>query len=195
MEYKVFDKPHSHDAEFYKNREMADHINQEEHRPRLLRVAEEVIKLSDDIKTIGDFGCGNGGLIDYLSKELPDKVIYGYDMQPSNVEYAKKMGRNVEFKDFINEEVVYPELLIITETLEHLPDPHGLLRKLTLKGVKYIIASTPAYETYAYHAPFHLWVWTENSFKDVFTDNGWDVSQHYFYNRFQFVIAKNKQLI
>lgn len=187
MEYKLFNTPHSHDANFYSDRAMADHINQGDHRPRLLQVADEVLELSklSEIKTIGDFGCGNGGLIDYLSDKV-DQGVYGYDLQPSNVEFAKSKGRNVSLKNFIEEEVKYPDLLICTETLEHLVDPHGFLKAASKKS-NYIVASTPGYETESFHAPFHLWVWTDDSFKDIFKD--WKVLKYYKTN-FQFVVAK-----
>jgi len=189
MEYKLFDQPHSHDMAFYQDRAMADHINQGDHRPRLLSVADEVIELSknEEIKTIGDFGCGNGGLISYLADKVEQK-IFGYDLQPSNVQFAKEHGRPVELKDFINEEVKWPDLLICTETLEHLVDPHGFLKKASKKS-KYVVASTPGYETASFHAPFHLWVWTEESFKDVF--QGWEIVKYYRTN-FQFVVARSK---
>jgi len=188
MEYKLFDQPHSHDHDFYKDRVMADHINQGDHRPRLLQVADEVLELSklDEIKTIGDFGCGNGGLVNYLSGMVSQKV-YGYDLQPSNVNFAKEKGRPVELKDFINEEVEYPDLIICTETLEHLVSPHDFLKKAS-KKVRYIVASTPGYETETFHAPFHLWVWTEDSFKDIFKD--FEIIKFYKTN-FQFVVAKS----
>lgn len=188
MEYKLFDQPHSHDRNFYDSREMADHINQSNHRPRLLQVADEVIELSKlpEIQTIGDFGCGNGGLLDYLKDKVPQK-LYGYDLQQSNVSFAQDKNRPVELVDFVNEDVEYPDLLIMTETLEHLPDPHGFLERASKKS-KYVVASTPGYETEGFHAPFHLWVWTDDSFKDIF--KGWEVLKYYKTN-FQFVVGKS----
>lgn len=188
MEYKLFDQPHSHDKEFYQDRAMADHINQGDHRPRLLQVAQEVIELSklDEIKSIGDFGCGNGGLLAYLESEVSQR-LYGYDLQPSNVRFAQKQGRPVQLKDFVNESVEWPDLLICTETLEHLVDPHGFLEKASKKS-KYIVASTPGYESELFHAPFHLWVWTDESFKDIF--RGWEIMKYYRTN-FQFVVARS----
>lgn len=187
MEYKLFDTPHSHDRNFYDTREMADHINQSNHRPRLLQVADEIIELSKlPLKTIGDFGCGNGGLLEYLKDKVPQEM-YGYDLQQSNVDFAIERGRPVTLRDFINEEVEYPDILIVSETLEHLPDPHGFLRQASEKS-KYVVASTPGYETPSFHAPFHLWVWTDDSFKDIF--EGWEVTKFYKTD-FQFVVGKS----
>lgn len=191
MEYKLFNQPHSHDSNFYKDREMADHINQDQHRDRLLWIANKVIELSKDkdILTIGDFGCGNGGLLDYL-KDKVTQSLYGYDLQPSNVEFAQRNDRNVLLKDFINEPVVYPDLMVCTETLEHLVSPHDFLSKVA-KNTKYVLASTPGYETPSFHAPFHLWVWTDESFKDIFKD--YEII-HFERGHWQYVVAKSNAI-
>lgn len=185
MEYKLFDTPHSHDLNFYKDREMADHINQDTHRDRLMWAAEQAIKLPGE--SIGDFGCGNGGLLDYL-KDKTDKRLFGYDLQPSNVAFAQANGRPVTHKDFINEEVEWPDILIVTETLEHLVSPHDFLKKAS-QHVKYVVASTPGYETPSFHAPFHLWVWTDDSFKDIFKDYNVISFER---GHWQYVVAKTK---
>lgn len=189
MEYKKFTTPHSHDKEFYQDREMADHINQGEHRPRLLYVLEEVKQILAEHPeySVADFGCGNGGLLELI----PTEKKWGYDLQPSNVTDAQEKERPVTFRDFVNEPVDYADIIIMTETLEHLVDPHGYLKKLKDLGVKHIIASTPAYETETFHAPFHLWVWTEDSFADVFKGSGWTVNKH-IKDHFQFITAHNE---
>lgn len=186
MQYKLFDQPHSHDLEFYNGREMADHINQSDHRPRLLSVLEEVIQLLNlhPKYSVSDLGCGNGGLLELI----PTDNKWGYDLAQSNVADAKAKGRNVTLKDFVNEDIEIGQIVIMTETLEHLVDPHGFLKDLKEAGVKHIVASTPAYETEAFHAPFHLWVWTDDSFTKIFTDAGWKIDK-YYKNQFQFVVA------
>lgn len=192
MEYKLFDQPHSHDKAFYENREVADHINQPNHRPRLLNTIDEIRQILSSDDTVCDFGCGNGGLIRELQTIVPENVkIWGYDLQPSNVRDAHKKGTNVvQYKDFVNEEVSYPTLAICTEVIEHLVDPHAFIRKLAEKGVKKVVASSPAYETPDFHAPFHLWIWTEDSYKKMFEDAGWVVDRHYETpERFQFIVA------
>lgn len=186
MEHKLFDIPHSHDKAFYKDREVANHIKQEEHRPRLIKVLEYVTDLLNAYPeySVSDFGCGNGGLLELI----PTENKWGYDLQPSNVADAKTFERPVYERDFINEYVEYGDIVICTEVLEHLPNPHAFLKKLKDEGVKYVIASTPGYETPDFHADFHLWVWTDDSFSKLFTDAGWHVEEH-LQGHFQFVIA------
>ena len=194
MRYKTFDQPHSHDAEWYKSRELADHINQEGHRPRLMQVLEYLIQIVGDNSeiTIADFGCGNGGLIREIESKLPNK-IWGYDLQPTNIEDAIQKGNseNIKYLDFINESIEFPDIAIATEVLEHLVDPDAFIKRLLDNGVKYIIASSPDYETPTYHAPFHLWVFNGDSYKEMFIASGWDVTLHHK-DYFQYIIAKGK---
>ena len=188
-EYKIFEQPHSHDEAFYADREMADHINQSDHRPRLMQVLEYVANILKDHPeySVVDLGCGNGGLLELI----PTENKWGYDLQPSNVAYAKAKGRPVDLLNFVEGEPKLGDIVIMTETLEHLVDPHGFLAKLKEKGVKWVVASTPAYETLEFHAPFHLWIWSDSSFGDMFRNSGWTVDIHEV-QFFQFVVASNE---
>ena len=196
MRYKTFDKPHSHDAEWYMDRELADHINQPGHRPRLMQVQDFLLEIlsheQNTNMTICDFGCGNAGLIREIQSKVPNE-IWGYDLQPSNIEDAHVKGNtsNVFYKDFITEtDIKYPDIAICTEVLEHLVDPDTFIKKLLDNGVKFIIASSPDYETPSYHAPFHLWVFNGDTYKDMFVDSGWNVILHHK-DYFQYIVAKN----
>lgn len=193
MEYKLFTSPQFHDDIFYKNREEADHIHQENgHRQRLLEVVEMVKKITKNRKQtrIVDLGCGNGGLLHEL-QELGYKNIKGYDLQPSNVEGSKKYNVPVEYLDFVNniENIENANIYILTEVLEHLVDPHKLLSDIKDK-CKYVIASTPWNETDTSHYEYHLWAWTDGSLADVFRDAGYTVESHYVSGISQFIMAK-----
>jgi 2-polyprenyl-3-methyl-5-hydroxy-6-metoxy-1,4-benzoquinol methylase len=193
MRHKTFDKPHSHDAEWYKDREAVDHINQSNHRPRLLQVQDYLIELlaKHPNYTICDFGCGNAGLVREIQSKVSNK-IWGYDLCPANVKDAHSKGNenNVFYTDFINDNnLEYPDIVICTEVLEHLVDPDAFITKLLNNGVKYIIASSPNYETPTNHEPYHLWVFNGDSYKEMFIDTGWDVITHHKAD-FQYIVAK-----
>jgi 2-polyprenyl-3-methyl-5-hydroxy-6-metoxy-1,4-benzoquinol methylase len=195
MRYKTFDKPHSHDAEWYKDREVADHINQSGHRPRLMQVQDFLLQILEQFPdlSICDFGCGNAGLIREIESKVSNK-IWGYDLCPANVEDAHEKGNkdNVFYKDFVIEsDIEYPDVAICTEVLEHLVDPDTFIKKLLDNGVKFIIASSPDYETPDYHAPFHLWVFNGDSYKEMFVDAGWNVVLHHK-DYFQYIVAQSK---
>ena len=195
MRYKTFDTPHSHDAEWYKDREVADHINQEGHRHRLMKVKDYVLELvgTDESITIADFGCGNGGLMREIEKSIPNNKIWGYDLCPANVEDSHQKGNteNIKYLDFVNEDVEFPNIVISTEVLEHLVDPDAFIKRLLDNGVEYIVASSPDYETPTYHAPFHLWVFNGDSYKEMFEQQGWEVLEHKK-EHFQYIVAKRK---
>jgi hypothetical protein len=196
MRYKTFIVPHSHDMEFYKDIELADHINQHDHRPRLMNVLEYIVQLAsqDGRLTICDFGCGNGGLIREIESKISNR-IWGYDLLPANVKDAHSKGnsQNVTYKDFVTDEtgIEYPDIAICTEVLEHLVDPDAFLSKLLDKGVQCIVASSPDYESPNYHAPFHLWVFNGDSYKDMFDKAGWNVILHHK-DFFQYIVAVRK---
>ena len=199
--YKLFEdgKPHSCDVEFYKHIEVADHINQVDggHRFRLLKTREQLQQLIKPEDTVCDFGCGNGGLIREIQKVLPNKV-WGYDLMPNNVAdaHAKGNAENITCCDFVldpDNTVEYPTIAICTEVLEHLENPDAFIKRLLDNGVRLLLASSPFYETPTYHAPGHLWVFTEDSYKDMFTDAGWEVTLHWK-DFFQYIIATNPNL-
>jgi hypothetical protein len=196
--YQLFEdgKPHSHDAAFYEPLEVADHINQEAggHRFRLMKTLADLQQVVQPEDTICDFGCGNGGLIREIENIIPNK-IWGYDLLPANVTDAQqKSSANIIYYDFIldsDNKIEYPSIAICTEVLEHLVDPDGFLVKLKNNGVKTILATSPFYETPTYHAPGHLWVFTEDSYKEMFVKAGWNVVVH-FKDYFQYIIATNE---
>jgi hypothetical protein len=126
-----------------------------------------------------------------IESKLPNK-IWGYDLLPANVKDAHSKGNsnNIFYQDFITNEVgiEYPNIAICTEVLEHLVNPDEFLKRLLDNGVQYIIASSPDYETPTYHAPFHLWVFNGDSYREMFEQAGWEVVLHHK-NFFQYIIA------
>ena len=177
MEYKLFTEPRFHDAQFYKDIELANHWEQPGHGERLrmtfVRCAELLLE-HPDIQTVSDWGCGNGRLLEELQRMFPQRRYYGCDLLPANVEDAKLRGYPVHYHDFVNDPTVTGNLAILTEVLEHLIDPHGLLKRLaSYPDCHWIVASSPANETKEEHYEFHSWVWTEWSYETMFSENGW----------------------
>jgi predicted TPR repeat methyltransferase len=161
----------------------------------LLQIQDLLLQILEQFPdlTICDFGCGNAGLIREIQSKVSNE-IWGYDLQPSNVADAYEKGNkdNVFYKDFvIEDDIRYPDIVICTEVLEHLADPDAFIKRLLNNGVKYILASSPDYETPSYHAPFHLWVFNGDSYKYMFIDAGWDVILHHK-DYFQYIVAQSK---
>jgi trans-aconitate methyltransferase len=183
--YRLFDQaPEYSTAEWHKDRAVSDHIHEAAHRGRLVRALADVTYLLDfdqEAKTVGDFGCGNGGMLWMLKQRMPDIKTWGYDISPLAVEWAtEKYGVNATLVDFPNDpHIKVPDIAVLTETLEHLVDPPDFLKRLKHGGVRWIVASSPMWEDDQNHYEFHLWAWDSQGFKKLFADAGYYILAHY----------------
>lgn len=215
MVYRGYkDAPYCFDETFYKDREPADHVNQPGyHRERLLTALELVSKelscLSNPV-SLADFGCGTGGLLNELHQRHPEITMFGYDMSPQAIRFGrKKYNLDLWLGDFTrrtdisypneediikkSDEIEYPDILILTETLEHLVDPYSFIYGLYHTPVRSIIASVPDYEGPGNIGEHHLWAWTDTSFCTLFTEGGYSVLEYFHANSTQYVrVSTNK---
>lgn len=95
--------------------------------------------ISKDIgrnKKILDIGCGDGTIIDYISKNNSPEQIIGIDISEYAVEYVKKRGYDAKVLDVLSKD--FEKLLktnnfdyiIITEVLEHIQDPEKVIENI-----------------------------------------------------------------
>lgn len=195
--HKFFSEPKFHDEAFYQDREAVDHLRQPKHRERLLRTLHDTLYLlAVDIEatSVCDFGCGTGGMLHELKKARPDITSWGYDLSPKAVDYAReKYGVDATLQDFTKAEVRFPDIAVMTETMEHLVSPEEFLQKLRDGGVKWLVASVPLDETPDEHYEFHLWAWDKPAFADLFARMGLTVVAHYnvLFEDCQHLIALN----
>src|SRR5882672_5547406 len=129
MEYKLFDVPKYHDEHYYVDREAVDHIHQDGvnlgHRIRLLQALElvdDIIFRQDlELKSLADWGAGNGGLLSEVRKKHNHLKIWGYDLCPQNVAYGREQyGLNLMLENIVEGDPKQAEIIVMTETLEHL---------------------------------------------------------------------------
>jgi hypothetical protein len=177
--YDPADPPDFFIPSWYDTREHAPHLEQGAHVTRLKDVAVEVHSLVahyPDITTISDLGAGDGGLLSLLSGL--DVERWGYDLSPANVAYAQNTrGVTVHHRDFEHEEIQWGVLTIITECLEHLPDPHAAVRRIS-RHSRFIVASSPAFETYESHDACHAWAWDLDGYRALIEQGGFQVIHH-----------------
>jgi hypothetical protein len=190
-EYRFFDDgtvPYVSTAEFHTDRDRAPHLEQPDHSARLRKVAELVRKLHP--QSIVDLGCGDGGLLSLL-QDIPAR---GYDFQPSNVEGWAERNVTARALDFIAhpEQIIWGELAIMTEVLEHLADPHGFL-KIVSQNTRYVVASSPHGETPENHAMEHAWGWDMEGYQQLFNPH-WIVLQHFKLGWCQILTARSKNI-
>jgi trans-aconitate methyltransferase len=178
-EWKLFDgavAPFT-DDEFYRDREAAHHMEQEGHRDRLLKAVDYALQAKEmfGCKRFSDLGCGDGGLVEEGSRR--GLHIWGYDMQPDNVRHALKVRKvDVRLTNFEKDsEIFYGDCSILTEVLEHVSDPHGLVFNLPSDV---IIASSPAWETDGSHYEFHNWAWDKEGYAALIEQGGYEIVRH-----------------
>lgn len=174
MEWKLFkDSSEYITAEWYEDRDAAHHLEQPGHRERLLSAHQFVLDAIEmGAETVVDLGCGDGGMLSLL-KESNIKS-WGYDLAPKNIKYANEVREvDARYTDFNNDSTIeYADIAIMTEVLEHLEDPHGVVKALPSK---YLIASSPYHETDKNYYEFHLWAWDVMGYNNLLEDNGYRV--------------------
>lgn len=174
--YDPSDPPDFFQNEWYDSREHAPHLEQGAHVERLMAAADQVGEMIARYKlsSVVDLGAGDGGLLQVLKRyHLP---IWGYDLMKTNIEYAVNARMvDVQYKDFVNEPIIWAELSVITECLEHLPDPHAMVRRIG-EHSNYIVASSPAHETPESHDACHAWCWDLEGYRALIEQGGFKVT-------------------
>jgi trans-aconitate methyltransferase len=195
-EWKLFEGsvPHVSTAAFHADRERAPHLEQEWHQGRLRLAAQFVTDAVCDLDpptTVSDLGCGDGGLLS-LVQAYTDATCWGYDFQPSNAAGWAERGVTAELADVFGADrsrVRVGDVGVMTEVLEHLADPHGVLRWVRQKSWR-LVCSSPVNETDRVHDACHAWAWDREGYAAMIEEAGWDIVRHEQTELFQVVLAR-----
>jgi SAM-dependent methyltransferase len=164
-------------AKWYKEREAAHHLEQYGHGERIQKAFDYTRLAMNmfDASTVVDLGCGDGGFLSLLKSDGIGS--WGYDLQPQNIDYAvKNRGVDARLTDFSKaSDLSYGDIVVMTEVLEHLIDPHGTLKKMP---GKYLIVSSPYGETGDAHYEFHLWAWDLEGYRKLVENAGYKIILH-----------------
>lgn len=112
-------------------------------RLKRAQVFTELVSTGDRVL---DLGVGDGALLRYM---IEQKGIagYGLDVSQKAVDFCRAQGLNVDLADInrpIAEFIPEPfDYIILSEIIEHLPDPESLLNSLRPHVRKAIIVSIP----------------------------------------------------
>lgn len=164
--------------EWYEQRERSPHLEQPDHgqRLRMTHHFAGLVMAGLDLHSVTDLGCGDGGLLSLLR----GTAAIGYDLCPANVA-AACLEREVDayVLDVVSEpeRIQWGELAVATEMLEHLADPHGLVR-LIAANARAVVASSPANEDDRSHYEFHAWAWDMAGYRAMFETAGFEVTIH-----------------
>lgn len=189
-EWRLFEEgtvPEYTQASWYDTREHAPHLEQREHRDRLMATATLVALAGFQygLSKVVDLGAGDGGLLSLLG---PGLQRWGYDLAPANVEAAKKRGSDVRYGNVLTDDIEWADIAVCTEMLEHLVDPHGFVATIA-KHAKVLICSSPRLETGSNHYEFHTWAWDEEGYRNLLQNNGFKVKRQQRVGMFQVVLA------
>lgn len=188
--------PHVSTFEFHEHRERAPHLEQAVHLGRLMTAynysqgacvyLRNRLGDTEKIVKIIDLGCGDGGLLSLMKAD--DTVVGGFDFQPSNIVGWAERGVNAWAKNFVDEwdDVDEADIYTITECLEHLADPHDMVRRVNARGAQ-IVASSPWTEHAGSHDECHAWAWDHDGYAKLITDAGFDVAAHEHVGMFQVI--------
>ena len=173
MEWKFFDGDSEFvKAEWYEDRDAAHHLEESTHKDRLVN-SSWLVKQAMEMgaKTAVDLGCGDGGLLQLL-KNMGIKC-WGYDLMPKNIQHAVEIrGVDARYTDFNSDDIEYGDVAIMTEVLEHMIDPHKIVRELPSK---FLVVSSPYNETDQNHYEFHLWAWDKEGYDNLITQGGYTI--------------------
>lgn len=176
-EWRLFDGPAPEwtGPEWHAGRGRAAHLEDPAHRPRLLLAASHILGLAaGGTEPVVDLGAGDGGLLSLID---PAVDCWGYDLCPANITGAVVRGVRVYLADVTAGEIDWAPVVVLTEVLEHLADPHALLAQAAANG-RAVVASSPAGETPARHYEFHAWAWDPDGYAAMFAAAGFKVADH-----------------
>lgn len=184
--------------DWYAGRDRAPHLEQGEHRDRLIEAAAQVhaaaIEFFDHMPTVSDLGAGDGGLLSILDRS---RIIaaWGYDLQQTNVDAARSqrcadvvLGDVVEgwatpYSRLGTIPIQFGDISVCTEMLEHLIDPHWFVKSIVRSRV--LVASSPWTERPGSAYEFHTWAFDPDGYRALLEQGGYRVVRQELRGMFQ----------
>ncbi len=146
-----------------------------DHRGRTLVTASLIAWLRPG--TVMDPACGDASIVEAAIRLFPMKA-YLADISEPNI---KRLSGHETMCTDINLAIdAFPEVdvMVLTEILEHLPDPDAVLRASRNKA-KYLIASSPEMRPGQNdNNPEHLWQFDHQGYEAMLVDAHWKVQQY-----------------
>lgn len=203
MEYRRFAPGESFvsTAAYHADRERAPHLEQAPHQWRLNAAADLVgfylhgRGATEPLRVV-DLGCGDGGLLSLLRARFGAAVnARGYDFQPSNAAGWAERGVTADAWNFVDgwPGVVDADLYVITEVLEHLEDPHGMLGQIRARGAA-LVCSSPWVEGPGNIDASHNWAWDVEGYTAMLGAAGFAVRRTATDSHFQVHLAVPRKL-
>lgn len=123
-----------------------------------------------------DPACGDGSILLAAAKLTHIPALFLGDISVPNIEgISSGDGIITNCGDILDSFEKFPKtnVVVLTEILEHLPDPDLIVREARAKG-DILVASSPLIEANERDDnPEHLWGFDEQGYADLLIDNGW----------------------
>ncbi len=108
-------------------------------------VMDLLAKCKEEPTTICEIGCGAGGILNALSRSLPNARLYGFDIAPDVILFWERFKTpQIEFTlgDFLEINARTYDVILLLDLIEHLQDPFHFLHRVS-NSTKYIICHIP----------------------------------------------------
>jgi trans-aconitate methyltransferase len=181
MEWRLYDPatvPDFTTAAYFAGHDWIPPEVQRGHTERIDMVVDLIDELPlDDDLDITDLGAGDGSLLARLTGLFRGKC-WGYDLGDANRARAAKMGRDVRHGDIVDglDTLELGDLVVCTEVVEHLLDPHAWLARLAdVIGWRTLVLSSPSTETGDWHYEAHAWAWDPDGYRALAEGAGLEV--------------------
>lgn len=145
-----------------------------DHVERVAASVDLIRQYRKQIRTAADLSCGDGAILRTLAPDL-DRVHLG-DLNPvapgdwpDGPAWTLEPGVLPDSLANLTEPV---DLFVLSETIEHVDDPDGLLRAIR-KHARYLFVSTPVEERADSGNVEHYWSWGVADVHAMLTDSGW----------------------
>jgi hypothetical protein len=152
------------------------HDHWTDHVERVKASADIIERYASQIRSAADLSCGDGALLNMISRHLDRAVLGDLNGVPVSAAVSCKaqvletIGAAALPDSLTHLEPV--DLFILSETLEHVDDPDGLLARVA--GVsRYLFLSTPVAESVESGNLEHYWSWDVSDVYDMLHAAGW----------------------
>lgn len=147
-----------------------------DHVERVAASVEMIRRYASRIRTVADLSCGDGAIVRGLLDEVRLDKAYLGDLNLSPVLYGIPQAAVLPPGPLPQSLWSLPEggvdLLVLSETIEHMDDPDNLL-KLAGLWSRYLFVSTPENEIETSGNLEHYWSWGTADMHQMLQDAGW----------------------
>ena len=151
-----------------------------DHELRLLTTAGAIAWLEP--RSVADPACGDASIeIELLRLRNLDQLYLG-DISAPQIEYNQRAAelnhgrthvthRVCDAIDFLDG-LVFVDVVVLTEILEHVEDPESILRAARGKA-SHLVASSPLGEKPEHNNHEHVWSWDKDDYRAMLVSTGW----------------------